>query len=48
MFHASNQISKDTYGININLILNDIKTIIMRIKLIFNLKCKRYNQIIHF
>ena len=40
MLYKNNKISKDTYGINSNLIVNDIEAIKMRIELIFNQECQ--------
>ena len=42
------KIFKDTYGVNSNLILNDIDAIKMRIELIFNCECEIYSQTTNF
>ena len=40
--------NKSTYGINSDVILNDIEAISMKMKLIFILEYEEYNHIIHF
>ena len=48
MLYENNKILKDTCGVNINFILNDMDAIKMRIELIFNRECETYSQTINF
>ena len=42
MLEENDKYFKNTFDININVILNDIEAITMRIKLIFNRECEIY------
>ena len=48
MLNENNKILKDTYGVNSNLILNDIDAIKIRIELIFKCECEIHSQITNF